>query len=206
MRQVIVALSVLSVALLAAPAFAQKAKAPVTKVAKVEVKAPASQPAAVKVEVKAPASQPVVASAAPQPTATASTTTTEEMPWWKVLIRYMLELVFTLLGAMGTVLVTVLARKYGFEDYSAKINDVLGRGIGFAEQKSLQAVKVDGKPLGSAAKLNLALDFIVVKAKEYKLPDKGKDWWEKKVEGWLGMQSMSNGSPVATPNKEGVVM
>jgi len=142
----------------------------------------------------APVAAPVAVPApAPAPVATASTTTTEEMPWWKVLIRYGLELVFAILGIMATAFVTVLMRKYGFEDYSAKVNDLLERGTGYAEQKSLNALKLNGKPLGSAEKLALALEMIGEKAKEYKLPEKGKEWWEKKVEGWLGSGKLANG-------------
>lgn len=160
--------------------------------------AQAQETKASKVETKAPvaASQPVVTSAAtPQPAVAApqvSLDPTVAAPWWKVLIRYGLELVFTILGLLASVFVTILMKKYGFEDYSAKVNDALIRGIGFAEQKSLQALKLNGKPLDSAEKLALALDIIAEKAKEYKLPDKGKEWWAKKVEGWLGVQKVTN--------------
>ena len=117
-----------------------------------------------------------------------------EMPWWKVLIREGLELIFAILGIMATAFVTVLMRKYGFDDYSAKVNDALTRAIGYAEQKSAVALKLNKKPLEGAEKLSLALDFIAEKAKEYKLPDKGREWWTKKVEGWLGTQKVASNS------------
>ena len=211
--------------LIVQPAFAQDAaKVELKKAAKVELKkvtkvlikksavvipaAPIAKPvvaiSAPQPAVATPASQPTVA---PKPTipaaiVTASTTTTEEMPWWKVLIRYSLELAFTLLGLLASVFVTVLMRKYGFEDYSAKINSVLIQGIGLAEEKSFQALKLNGKPLGSAEKLAVALDFIADKAKEYKLSDKGKVWWTKKVEGWLGAnrESTTTTAVAATTN------
>lgn len=143
--------------------------------------------AAVPAPTPTPTAAPAPAVAVPAPA------TAPEMTWWKVLIRYGLELIFTILGIMATAFVTVLMRKYGFEDYTAKVNDLLDRGTGYAEQKSLNALKLNGKPLGSAEKLALALELIGEKAKEYKLPDKGKEWWEKKVEGWLGSSKLANG-------------
>lgn len=168
---------------------------------KVEVKAPASQPAPAPA-VAAPASQPAKAAAsapaaaqvAPAPDAEAG------LPWWKVLLKYILELVFTILGVLASVFVTVLMKKYGFEDYATKVNDLLARGTGYAEQKSLQALKLNQAPLKSSEKLALALEFITEKAKEYKLPDKGKAWWEKKVEGWLGVQNMATSNGTSKPN------
>jgi len=174
------AILILSTSLaLAVPSMAQAPKDEV-KVTKVETKAPASQPAVAVAKTEVAASQPATVAPAPAPTVT---------EWWKVLIRYGLELVFIILGLLISVLVTVLMKKYGFEDYSAKVNDALSRGVGYAEQMSLKALKLSGKPLGSAEKMELALQFVADKSKEYKLPDKGKEWWTKKVEGWLGVQN-----------------
>jgi hypothetical protein len=157
------------------------------------------KPAAVKVEVKAAqpaASQPAVAPAIEvkaEVPKVAAPVEPEAISWWKLLIRYGLELIFSILGLMATIFVTVLMRKYGFENYSAKLNELLSKGIGLAEQKSISAAKLNGKPLESAEKLTVAVNFIQSMAKEYKLPDKGKEWWEGKVDGWLGVQKM-NGS------------
>lgn len=157
---------------------------------------PTEKPAAVKVESKAQpaASQPVVTPAVEVKTEAAKVTAPVEpegISWWKLLLRYGLELIFSILGLMATVFVTVLMRKYGFENYSAKLNELLAKGIGLAEQKSISAAKLNGKPLESAEKLTIAVNFIQSMAKEYKLPDKGKDWWEGKVDGWLGVQKMN---------------
>jgi len=186
----IMAFAVLSLVLVVQlPVLAQDTKKEAPKVAvKVPAKAvvAASQPSAV-----VPAAQPVVvAPAAPQPAAVPLDPTLAA-PWWKVLLRYGLELIFTILGLLASVFVTVLMKKYGFEDYTARINELLTKSIGFAEQKSSQALKLNGQPLGSAEKLALALELIAEKAKEYKLPDKGKEWWTKKVEGWLGSQKVT---------------
>lgn len=113
----------------------------------------------------------------------------QELSWWKMLLAHGLEFVFAILGIMATAFVTVLLKKFGFESQTAKINDVLDRAIGFAEQKSTKALKLDGKPDSSATKMNMAVNFAVQMAKEYKLPDKGKTWWEDKLESWLGVNS-----------------
>jgi len=118
----------------------------------------------------------------------------EGLNWWKVILQNLMELVFTVLGLLATGFVTVLMKKYGFDTYTAKVNDLLMRGIGYAEQKSLNAAKLNGKPLESAEKLQLAINFIQEKAVEYKLPDRGKEWWEKKVEGWLGANKITTGA------------
>lgn len=151
-----------------------------------------------KVEVKAPVAAPVapVAPAAAQPAPVAAQPAvgaldpTVAAPWWKVLLRYGLELVFTILGLLASVFVTVLLKKYGFESYTAKVDDILDRAVGYAEQKSLQALKLNGKPLDGTEKLALALDLAKSLATEYKIPEKGKEWWEAKVEGWLGVQKL----------------
>jgi hypothetical protein len=187
----IMAFAVLSLVLVVQlPVLAQDTKKEAPKVAvKVPAKAvvAASQPVAV-----TPAMQPVAATTvASQPAAAVPLDPTLAAPWWKVLLRYGLELIFTILGLLASVFVTVLMKKYGFEDYTARINELLTKSIGFAEQKSSQALKLNGQPLGSAEKLALALELIAEKAKEYKLPDKGKEWWTKKVEGWLGSQKVT---------------
>ena len=143
-----------------------------------------SQPVETKKEVKTESS---VVSVTPV------TVSTVEMPWWKVVIQHVLELIFGILGILATVFVSVLLKKYGFETYTAKINDLLERGVGFAEQKSAQALKLNGTPLGSAEKLALALDYVSGEAKKLGLADKGKEWWENKVEGWLGAKKIDGG-------------
>lgn len=107
--------------------------------------------------------------------------------WWQLLLEHLMELVFTLLGLMGTALVTVLFKKYKFQDHTERVNDLLDRAVGFAEQKSKKAAKLEGDPIGSAEKLEVAIQFAQSLAKEYKLPKKGKDWWEDKLEAWLGV-------------------
>jgi hypothetical protein len=110
--------------------------------------------------------------------------------WWQLLIKHALELVFLVLGLMATAFVRVLGKKYGFADYTEKLNDVLTRATAYAEQAAAKALKVDGKPMESAKKLELALGFAEELAKDYKLPQKGNDWWEGKLESWLGIEKV----------------
>jgi hypothetical protein len=110
--------------------------------------------------------------------------------WWKVLVNHLLELIFGILGIVATGTAAALMKKFGFETYSAKIEEIISSAIGLAEQKSAQKLKVAGTPMGNAEKLEIAMKFAEAKAKEYKIPEKGKDWWETKIESWLGIQKI----------------
>ncbi len=110
------------------------------------------------------------------------------MVWWQVLLSHVMELAFAVVGIMVSAFITVLLKKYGFESQTTKINDVLDRAIGWAEQKSKKAAKFDGKPIDSGAKMDLAIEFAEKLAKEYKIADKGVGWWEGKLESWLSVK------------------
>jgi len=135
------------------------------------------------------AAVPVAATAAPEvakvPPVAAPT---EDLSWWKTGLKNVFELVFLILGIMATALVRVMMKKYGFEMQSGKVNDILTKAIGFAEQWSLKKLKMEGEAApGGAKKMEMAVDFAKKLAVEYKLPNKGADWWEHKLEGWLGV-------------------
>ncbi len=150
---------------------------------------------ATKVETKvvakvAPASQPAVAApvAAPAPKAAETPAPQLEAKWWQVLLKHLLELIFAVLGILVTGFVTVLLKKYGFEAQAGKVNDILERARGYAEQLSIKKLKLDGKPVPSAEKMELAIQFAQKLAEEYKVQAKGKEWWEGKLESWMGMK------------------
>jgi len=107
-----------------------------------------------------------------------------------VILSHLMELIFGILGTLASGFVVVLLKKFKFEAYTDRVETLLAFAVGFAEQKSSQALKLNGQPLDGAAKLATALDFIEGKAKEYGVADKGKDWWTGKVEGWLGVSKM----------------
>ena len=155
--------------------------APATKAPAPATKAPAADP---KAEAKAPAET------------VKTETPTHEAKWWQVGLKHLLELVFAVLGLLATAFVTVLMRKYGFEDQSNKVNDILTKALGYAEQLSIKKAKLDGKPTSGGEKMDLAIQFAQKLATDYKLKDKGKEWWEEKLESWLGVQK--NGSASST--------
>lgn len=112
--------------------------------------------------------------------------------WWEAGLAELMKLVFVILGIMAMALVRVLMKKFGFEEQSAKVNDLLTKAIGYAEQKALKASKLEeGKKTSGAEKMELAVNFAKNMAKEYNLPDKGTDWWEDKLESWLGTKNGS---------------
>jgi len=149
------------------------------------------------------------AAASSQPAAPVTDPPKAEEPtqeWWETGLAHLLKLVFLILGLMATALVRVLMKKYGFEEQSGKVNDLLTKAIGFAEQKALKASKLEeGKMTSSAEKMKMAIEFAQGLAKEYKLPEKGSEWWEDKLESWLGVTgaSSTNGTTPAGPEEEG---
>lgn len=110
-----------------------------------------------------------------------------EPPWWKLLLRHGLELIFAIVGLLAAGFISVLLKKYGFSSYNEKVEDVLDKAIGFAEQKALKLAKLDGTIPSGTNKMEMAVNFAVAMAKEYKLPEKSRDWWEDRVEAWLGV-------------------
>lgn len=155
---------------------------------KVEAKAPASAPAAkpdAKVEVPAGEAK----KNDEKPTATEKE---EGMGYGAVAINHAIKLGFTLLSLLLSGLVIVLLRKFGFEAQTSKVNEVLKKAKGFAEQWAIKKAKVDGeaKP-GGPAKMDKAAIFAIDLAKEYKLPNKAKEWWMDQLESWLGIENGS---------------
>lgn len=175
---------------IAAPAWGQPASEPKTKtpVTKVEVKKEesATTPVAKTTEVEEKAIEPVaVAPAVPK-------TDDDGMGYGGLAIQYAMKLGFFVVSLLLAVFIRVLMKKFGFEDQANKVDDVLKRAAGFAEQWALKKAKVDGeaKP-GGPEKMKEAICFAVKLAQEYKLPKKGEDWWEEKLESWLGVGNNS---------------
>lgn len=189
MRRKIALFTLLSL-LVAAPVFAADA-------GKVDAKAAVTAPATkvVTTPMTTPAAEPKAAATA-EPKAAEPTAPTYEAKWWQVGLKHLLELVFMVLGLLATAFVTVLMRKYGFEDQSNKVNDILTKALGYAEQLSIKKAKLDGKPTSGGEKMDLAIKFAQKLAQDYKVADKGKEWWEEKLESWLGVQK--NGSVSST--------
>jgi hypothetical protein len=192
MKRMILVLSLF----VAAPAFAADAQ-PAAKVAPAaKVFVPASAPAA---KAPVPATKaPDPATKAPEKPAEAAPAPVEkkdapdEVKWWEVLVQHAMELGFLILSLMATALVRVLGKKYGFAAHTDKVNDILMRAAGYAEQKAIKAAKLEeGKKTSGAEKMELAVQFAQRLAADYKVKDKGSVWWEEKLEAWLGVENGS---------------
>lgn len=133
-----------------------------------------------------PAEGTVIVSGSHEEEKTSQAKEESSLSWGRVFLKYILDLVFAVLGIVATGFVTVLLRKYKFDSFTAKVNDLLERAVGFAEQKSVQALKLTGKPLEGAVKLDFALEFVKNLSIEYGLEGRSKDWWIEKIEGWIG--------------------
>ena len=122
------------------------------------------------------------------PVAPVAAVKTTEVTWWKVLVSHAMELAFALLGLMLTIFVRVLMKKYGFESEATRVNTLLSKAVGYAEQKAVAAAKLEeGKKTSGAEKMELAVQFAEKLAVDYKLPVKAKDWWEDRLEAWMGV-------------------
>lgn len=104
----------------------------------------------------------------------------------KTLIKYGIELLATVLLALLSGLSVVLLRKWGFEASTSKVQEVLEASINFAKQKAIKAAKADGAPTSNAEKMELAKQFAIGLASEWKLKEKGEQWWEDQLESWIG--------------------
>jgi hypothetical protein len=163
----------------------QPASRPIS-VTKVVPKAPvvASQPAKAPVLLKAelptaPTSQPVVKS-----------DTGTGVGVGGVILNWVLQLVSLAVLALLGVLVRVLGKKFHLEAQADAINNVLAQAIGYAEQMAAKKLKVDGQPTPSGEKMRMAIDFANKMAVELGLDKKAVEWWEAKLEGWLGCQKV----------------
>jgi hypothetical protein len=116
----------------------------------------------------------------------------EGLGYGKMAIQYAMQLGFLLLSILLSGFVTVLLKKFGFQAQTEKVNDVLERARAYAEQWALKKAKAEGeaKP-GGPEKMQTAVDFAVKLAAEYKIPTKASDWWEEKLEAWLGVKNGS---------------
>ncbi len=207
---------ILAALLMAAPAWAQPTpepvtKAPVTKAAPKAAPAPVAKKAApkavakkaapkaapkavvtpeVKVEGKVELVEPVVEEKKAEEPVVAPVIGAEEKGYAKVAIEHAIGLGFLLLTLLLSGLVKVLLTKFGFESQNAKVQEVLQKGAGYAEQWAKKKAKVEGEAApGGPEKMDAAIDFAMSLARDYKLPEKGKDWWEGQLEGWLGVKN-----------------
>lgn len=68
-----------------------------------------------------------------------------------------------------------------------ELDSLLGKGIAYAEQKAAVVVKAGGDKLKGPAKLEIAANFVLDLAEQYKLPEMAKDKVEKLLESKLGL-------------------
>ena len=182
---------------IATPAFGQPDPdpkfegSPATKVEAKATPAPVA-PATVPV-VKTEGKVEVVAPKAEEKPAAAPVAAPDEdagLGYGALAVKYAMQLGFLLLSLLLSGFVTVLLKKFGFQAQNEKIQDILTKAAAFAEQWSMKKAKLDGaiKP-GGPEKMEQAISIALAMAKEYKLPEKGKDWWEERLESWLGVKN-----------------
>jgi hypothetical protein len=197
MKCSLVALAVALTLLIALPAGGQpvpepKEKAPVTK-AEPKATAPATAPVeAKKPEVKTEGKVEVVDPKSKKKAEgddVAAPVETEGKGYAKVALNHAIKLGFLLVFLLLSGLIRVLMKKFGFQEHTAKVDDVLKRAKNHAEQWSVKKAGVEGaaKP-GGPERMDKAVNFALDLARDYKLPEKGKEWWEDQLESWIGME------------------
>lgn len=172
--------------------------APVKKRIKiVKATAPASQPV-VAAPVVAPKADPKVAPKAeptPAPVPTPAPAPAVQK-WWQEGLSELVKVLGSILIILIGTLVTVLAKKYGFESYQAILDDVLHRSVNYVEQITVNKLGEGQEKTPGAKKMEMAIEIAKKLAANTKLKDKGTEWWQTQLESWLGAtgSSKTNGT------------
>jgi hypothetical protein len=110
------------------------------------------------------------------------------------------KIIFSVLSLLTTWLVT---KAIGYFEKKTKIDipasteDLLhkwaDKGIGYANEKSHQAIQKVGKKLTGSEKLEIALKFVIGMSKQYELPSLAEDKLTEYIESKLGLDRKDAG-------------
>ncbi len=122
------------------------------------------------------------------------------------------KILFSILSVLTTWLVT---KAIGYFEKKTKIDipaateELLhkwaDKGIGYADEKSHQAIKKHGKKLTGPEKLEIALKFVIGMAKQYELPTMAEDKLTEYVESKLGLNRKNDMILLSEAKEENVV-
>ena len=102
----------------------------------------------------------------------------EQQAVWQVILIHLMEIIVALGVPVGLLLLRTYLKKKGIEADMSTLNDLLGKAIGFAEQKAKNALK-DGKEQTPNAQ---KLDWAVTKGRELAEANKLDQWVIDKLE------------------------
>lgn len=106
--------------------------------------------------------------------------------WWMLLLDHLLEAVVIIAVPVVSTLVVTLLNRWGLKVELEKIDAIVTKAVGFAEQKAKKALR-DGLPrTASADKLDVALNFARDLSAKYKLSQKAIDKLSDLIEAKLG--------------------
>lgn len=142
---------------------------------------------------KTPATQPATAIATSQPvqSVVAAATIPTEATWKQITLRNVVELLFALLSMIAIAVANALLKKYKFETYTAQVDDIIKKAVGYAEQQAALKLKYQDIAVKPEDKLQIAIEFAEELAKKYKVKDKSQEWIEKQIESWLGLSKLT---------------
>jgi len=113
---------------------------------------------------------------------------------WDVILQTVIYIVGLFVSAIVAVMIPLLAlylkKKWNLnitDAQTAMVDDLLAKGINYAEEQALKAAKIGSPPAAgsSAEKLKTALDFVVKQIDALGLPQKAADELEKLIEAKL---------------------
>lgn len=109
-----------------------------------------------------------------------------QQQWWQMLLQYGLETVVAVVVPVLSYLVFKLLNKWHININLDAIDKVVTQGIGYAEQKAANALKV-GSPLSSSAeKMKIAVEISNELINKFGLKKMAEDELKKIIEAKLG--------------------
>lgn len=173
------------------------ADATVQPSAKIAAKAPTSAPAAPKV------TNDDTKPAGENPTGEATEEPTEDtQKWWQGLVVTVIEGVVAIALPILSILLMSLIRKWNLKIEQDKVDWVLKKALGFAEQKAKVALK-DGKPMEGPEIAKAAVEHGTALLEKYGLAKKFGEWLADGIEAKLGESVLDDGGRnVASSNDE----
>lgn len=125
----------------------------------------------------------------------------ESQKWWQGLLVTVIEASVAILLPILSILLMGLIRKWNLKIDQDKVDWVLNKAIGYAEQKAKVALN-EGEPMEGPEIARIAIDQAEFLLKKYKAAAKLGDWIAKGIEAKLGEKLLENGGKSVKPVNE----
>lgn len=112
----------------------------------------------------------------------------------KIILDFALQTLILIATPVAIILAHKLTREFAkrtgvtlAEQQTTLIDDAVMKGIAFAHEQSRKALKLNVAPVSSSDKRSAAIDFAVRVLKEYKVPEKSREYIGGLVEARLNL-------------------